>query len=158
MATTLFKSRKWGTSPKIGVTMSYTYKRNGQYMIYDISLSIDPLTSPAYFGYYIKANIKVNGTAQTISSKSVNITVPTKASDIGAATDDHTHTVDSALSSSSTNPVQNKVVNSAITTLTSTVGANTSSISAHSTAISNLQTAVGEIQEITSEEIQNLFK
>lgn len=31
-------------------------------------------------------SIKVNGTAQTISDKSVDITVPTKASDIGAAT------------------------------------------------------------------------
>ena len=102
-------------------------------------------------------SIKVNGTAQTISSKSVNITVPTKASDIGAATDDHTHTVDSALSSSSTNPVENKVVNSAIVTLTSAVGANTDSITAHSTAISNLQTAIEEIEEVTSAEIQALF-
>lgn len=101
--------------------------------------------------------IKVNGTALTPSSKSVNITVPTKASDIGAATDDHTHTVDSALSSSSTNPVENKVVNSAIVTLTSAIAANTDSITAHSTAISNLQTAIGEIQEITSAEIQALF-
>lgn len=102
-------------------------------------------------------SIKVNGTAQTISSKVVNITVPTKASDIGAATADHTHTIDSALSSSSTNPVQNKVVNSAIVTATNAISANTSSISSHSTAISNLQTAMNEIQEITSEEIQNLF-
>lgn len=75
----------------------------------------------------------------------------------GIATGANKTTVDSALSSSSTNPVQNKVVNSAITTLTSTVSANTSSISSHSTAISNLQTAVSEIQEITSEEIQALF-
>ena len=65
--------------------------------------------------------------------------------------------VDDALSASSTNPVQNKVVNSAITTLTSAVSANTSSISEHTTAISNLQTAVGEIQEITSQDIINLF-
>lgn len=66
-------------------------------------------------------------------------------------------TVDSALSSTSTNPVQNKVVNSAISTLTSTVSANTSSISAHSTSIGNLQTAVAEFEEITSDEIQALF-
>jgi len=46
-------------------------------------------------------SIKVNGTTQTISSKSVNITVPTKASDIGAAESSHgTH-----VSYSSTAPV-----------------------------------------------------
>lgn len=75
----------------------------------------------------------------------------------GIATGATKVTVDSALSSSSTNPVQNKVVNNAISTLTSTVSANTSSISAHNTAITNLQTAVLEIKEITSEEIHALF-
>ena len=75
----------------------------------------------------------------------------------GIATGANKTTVDSSLSSSSTNPVQNKVVNSAISTLTSTVSSNTSSISAHTTAISNLQTAVGEIQDITSEDIISLF-
>lgn len=34
-------------------------------------------------------SIKVNGTAQTITSKAVDITVPTKASDIGAASSSH---------------------------------------------------------------------
>lgn len=68
------------------------------------------------------------------------------------------HTVvDSALSSSSENPVQNKVINSAISTLTGTVSTNTSSISAHTTSINNLQTAISEIQEITSAEVQALF-
>lgn len=76
---------------------------------------------------------------------------------IGAATSSHTHTIDTALSSTSTNPVQNKVVNSAISTLTSTVSTNTSSINSHTSAISALQTAVAEIQEITSEEITSLF-
>ena len=133
-------------------------------------------------------SIKVNGTAQTITSKAVNITVPTKtsdlthdsgflvASDIANKADKSTTlagygitnaytkaevdtmtSVDSALSSTSTKPVQNKVVNSAISTLTTAVSANTSSVSAHSTAISNLQTAISEIQEITSAEIQALF-
>lgn len=133
-------------------------------------------------------SIKVNGTAQAISSKSVNIVVPTDnasltngagylvASDIANKADKSTTlagygisnaytkdevdaktVVDSALSASSTNPVQNKAVNSAISTLTSTVSANTSSIGSHTTAISNLQTAVDAIQEITSEEIQALF-
>ena len=36
-------------------------------------------------------SIKVNGTAQTITSKAVNITVPTNASDIGAAESSHNH-------------------------------------------------------------------
>jgi hypothetical protein len=75
----------------------------------------------------------------------------------GIATGANKTTVDTALSSTSTNPVQNKVVNSAISTLTSSVTANTNSISAHTTAISNLQTAVSNIQEITSAEIQALF-
>lgn len=170
-------------------------------------------------------SVKVNGTALTPSSKTVDITVPTTAADIGAAPSSHTHTVaqisdltatatelnymdgvtsgvqaqldgkaasghghdaattsasgfmtaamvtklngiatgankttiDSALSSSSTNPVQNKVVNSAIVTATNAITANTNSISTHTSQISALQTAVAEIQEITSEEIQALF-
>ena len=75
----------------------------------------------------------------------------------GIATGATKVTVDSALSSSSTNPVQNKVVNSAITTATNAITANTSSITTHTSQISALQTAVGEIQEISSAEIQALF-
>ena len=66
-------------------------------------------------------------------------------------------TVDTALSATSTNPVQNKVVNGAINTATQAITANTNSISAHSTAISNLQTAVAEFEEVTSQEIAQLF-
>ena len=51
--------------------------------------------------------------------------------------------IDSALSTTSTNPVQNKVVNDAITTATSAITANTNSIATHTTQISALQTAVG---------------
>lgn len=86
--------------------------------------------------------IKVNNTALTPSSKSVNITVPTKTSDLTNDSDfvedaSYVHTdnnyttteknklsgieaeanktiVDSALSSSSENPVQNKVINTAL--------------------------------------------
>ena len=75
----------------------------------------------------------------------------------GIATGANKTTVDTALSSSSTNPVQNKVVNSAIATATQAITANTNSITAHSEAIGNLQTAVNNIQEITSEEIAVLF-
>ena len=75
----------------------------------------------------------------------------------GIATGANKTTVDTALSSTSTNPVQNKVINSAIVTATSAITANTDSINAHSTSISELQTAMAEIQEITSAEIQALF-
>lgn len=173
-------------------------------------------------------SIKVNGIAQTITSQSVNITVPTDnsqldngagylvASDIankankattlsgygitdaytktevdtalsGKSDSDHIHSsastsaagfmtaamvtklngiaeganktvVDSALNSTSTNPVQNKVVNSAIVTATSAIAANTSSISGHTDRISALETKVGDgFEEITSAEIQALF-
>ena len=135
-------------------------------------------------------SIKVNGTAQTITSKAVNITVPTKTSDLThdsgflvanditnkankattlagyGITDAYTKgevdaktVVDSALSSTSTNPVQNKVVNSAIVTATQAITANTNSINAHTDRIGALETKVGDgFEEITSADIQNLFK
>ena len=58
--------------------------------------------------------------------------------------------IDANLSSTSTNAVQNKAVNTAITTLTDTVTANTNSIS-------TLTAAVGAIQEISKSEIEALF-
>lgn len=100
-------------------------------------------------------SVNTNGTSADVAVKGLGSAAYTNSS--AYATAGHTHTIDSALSTSSTNPVQNKVINSAITTLTSTVSSNTSSIQAHTTAISNLQTVVGEIQEITSAEIQALF-
>lgn len=93
--------------------------------------------------------------ASTSASGFMTASMVTKLN--GIATGANKTTVDTALSSTSTNPVQNKVVNSAISTLTSTVSTNTSSISAHSTAIGSLQTAVAEIQDITVAEIQALF-
>ena len=75
----------------------------------------------------------------------------------GIATGANKTTVDTSLSTTSTNPVQNKVVATALNNATSAISANTTSISSHSTAIANLQTAVSEIQEITSEDIQALF-
>lgn len=66
--------------------------------------------------------------------------------------------VDSALSATSTNAIQNKAVNSAIVSLTNTIGTNTNSISAHSDRIGALETKVGDgFAEITSAEIQALF-
>lgn len=134
-------------------------------------------------------SIKVNGTVQTITSKSVNITVPTNNNQLtnGAGyitssaisnkadksttlagygiTNAYTKTevdamtaVDSALSSTSTKPVQNKVVNSAIVTATNAITANTNSINAHTDRITALETKVGDgFEEITSQEIQALF-
>lgn len=93
-------------------------------------------------------SIKVNGTAQTITSKAVDITVPTKASDIGAAASTHGHAI-----SDITN-LQTTLNNAA-----NGIQTNTNSINAHSDRISALETKVGDgFSEITSEEIQNLFK
>lgn len=75
----------------------------------------------------------------------------------GIATGANKTTVDTALSETSSNPVRNSVVTTAINSATSAISANTSSISSHSTAIANLQTAVSDIQDITPEEIQALF-
>lgn len=75
----------------------------------------------------------------------------------GIATGANKTTVDASLSTSSTNPVQNKIVSTALNNATSAISTNTNSINAHSTAIGNLQTAVAEIQDITSAEIQALF-
>lgn len=75
-----------------------------------------------------------------------------------AATKDHTHTVDSSLSSTSTNPVQNKIVNNAIATATSAIAANTSSIDAHSTRLTNLESKTGDgFEALTSAEIAAIF-
>ena len=99
-------------------------------------------------------SIKVNGTAQTISSKAVNITVPTKASDISAAPSSH---VGDATHITSTERTKWDTASTTAATNTAAITANTNSITSHTTAISNLQTAVGEFEEITSDEITALF-
>ena len=66
------------------------------------------------------SSIKVNGTTQTISNKTVDITVPTDTSDLtngaGFITDaSYVHvTVDDEIDSTSENPVQNKVIAEAL--------------------------------------------
>lgn len=75
----------------------------------------------------------------------------------GIATGANKTIVDSSLSTSSTNPVQNKVIAAALNTATSAISTNTNSISANTSSIASLQTAVAEIQDITSQEIQSLF-
>ena len=92
-------------------------------------------------------SIKVNGTAQTISSKSVNITVPTSASDIGAAPASHTHAISDITNLQTT-----------LNNASSAISANTSSINTHTDKITALETKVGDgFEEITSAEIQALF-
>ena len=85
-----------------------------------------------------------NGTI-IVNTNGTTASVPVKGLGGAAYT-----SIDTALSSTSTNAVQNKVVNSAISTLTSAVTANTNSISA-------LTSTIGAIEEITSEDIANLF-
>ena len=93
-------------------------------------------------------SIKVNGTVQTITSKSVNITVPTTPADINAAPATHGHAI------SEITDLQTTLNNAA-----SAIGANISSIDAHNTRILALEGLVGEgFEEITSDEIQALFK
>ena len=99
----------------------------------------------------------------------------------GIATGANKTTVDTAMSSTSANPVQNKIVyaelakkatttaldsvssvaneaKNAAATNTQAISANTSSISGHTTRISNLETKVGDgFEEITTAEIQALF-
>lgn len=64
--------------------------------------------------------VKVNGTALSVTSKAVDVAVPTATSDLTNDSNfvvdaNYSHiTVDSALSSSSTNPVQNKAINTAL--------------------------------------------
>ena len=92
-------------------------------------------------------SIKVNGTAQTITSKSVNITVPTKASDINAAESSHVHAISEITDLQTT-------LNNAANAITS----NTNSINAHTDRLTALETKVGDgFEEITSEEIAALF-
>lgn len=92
-------------------------------------------------------SIKVNGTAQTVTSKSVNITVPTDAADIGAAPATHSHAISDITNLQTT-----------LNNASSAIGANTSSINAHTDRISALETKVGDgYEEISSEEIRALF-
>lgn len=92
-------------------------------------------------------SIKVNGTAQTVTSKAVNITVPTKASDIGAAAASHTHAISDITNLQTT-----------LNNASSAISANTSSITALTDRTAALETKVGDgFVDITSAEIRALF-
>ena len=111
-----------------------------------------------------KSNIQtqidtVSGNLSThIGNADIHFTAAERTKLAGIATGATKVTVDSALSSTSTNPVANNAVNSAISTVTSAISANTSSIDAHTGRITALETKVGDgFEEISSEEIQSLF-
>ena len=89
--------------------------------------------------------------ATTVAGARTNLDVYSK-SEVDTKT-----VVDSALSTSSTKPVQNKIVTTALNNATSAISANTSAISANTSSITTLRAAIDEIQEITSAEIQALF-
>ena len=92
-------------------------------------------------------SIKVNGTAQTITSKAVNITVPTKASDINAAESTHKHAISDITDLSTT-----------LSNAASAIGSNTSSINALTDRTKALEDKVGDgFEEISSAEISALF-
>lgn len=86
-----------------------------------------------------------NGTI-IVNTNGTTAAVPVKGLGNAAYT-----SIDTALSSTSTNAVQNKVVNSAISTLTTSVTTNANSI----TTLSN---AIAAIEEITLQEIESLFQ
>ena len=76
----------------------------------------------------------------------------------GIATGANKTIVDSDLSTTSTNPVQNNVVATSINANTQAISANTQSISAHTARITDLETKIGDgFEEITTAEIQALF-
>lgn len=76
----------------------------------------------------------------------------------GIATGATKVTVDSALSTTSTNPVRNSVVTASINANTSAISSNTSSISAHTSRIESLEGLVGEgCEPIPTASITALF-
>lgn len=124
---------------------------------YDAKHATSGVTAGTYKSVTVNAYGHVTGGSNPTTLSGYGITDAYTKTQVDSAVNAAKVTVDTALSATSTNPVQNKAVNSAISTLTSTVSANTQSISSHTTAIQNLQTAVSEITEITSAEIQSLF-
>lgn len=137
------------------VVLTGTNGSNG--VAFDAKHATSGVAAGTYKSVTVNAYGHVTGGTNPTTLSGYGITDAYTKTQVDSAIDAARTVVDSALSGSSANPVQNKVVNSAISTLTSTVSANTNSIQSHTTAISNLQTAVGEIQEITSAEITSLF-
>ena len=121
--------------------------------------------------------VKRNGTALTVTSKAVDVIVPTNTSDLTNDSNfvsdaNYSHiTVDSALSSSSTNPVQNKVINTALGTKaalasptftgtpkapTASAGTNTTQIATTAFVATAIANAISGITGISFEVVQTL--
>lgn len=107
----------------------------------------DSAHAPADAQANVIESIKVNGTAQSITGKAVDITVPTQPSDIGAAEASHGHAISEVAG-----------LNDALNSASEAILANVGSINAHNDRIGALETKVGDgFAEITSQEIAQLF-
>ena len=72
---TIASNVKWGSSPPIYFDFSYEKKRDGSTQYYKITVSCDPLTGTAYFGYPIYVQIYLDGktkVTQTLKAASPN--------------------------------------------------------------------------------------
>ena len=63
----------WGSSPVISIVFTYDYYRSGANMVYNVHVSVQPVTGARYFGYPIYVEVKMDGSAHgsgTIKSAS----------------------------------------------------------------------------------------
>lgn len=63
----------WGSSPAISIVFTYDYYRSGANMVYNVHVSVQPVTGARYFGYPIYVEVKMDGSAHgsgTIKSAS----------------------------------------------------------------------------------------
>lgn len=63
----------WGSSPVISIVFTYDYYRSGANMVYNVHVSVQPVTGAKYFGYPIYVEVKMDGSAHgsgTIKSAS----------------------------------------------------------------------------------------
>lgn len=63
----------WGSSPAIDIVFTYDYYRSGANMVYNVHVSVQPVTGARYFGYPIYVEVKMDGSAHgsgTIKSDS----------------------------------------------------------------------------------------
>lgn len=53
----------WGSSPVIDIVFTYDYYRSGANMVYNVHVSVQPVTGAKYFGYPIYVEVKMDGAA-----------------------------------------------------------------------------------------------
>lgn len=99
-------------------------KINGKELTSDITISAGDINAAEKSHNHSASEIGAVPTSRKVNGKELSSDITLSAEDIGAALANHTHdnaggsvTVDSALSSTSENPVQNKVVHAAIENL-----------------------------------------